>query len=219
LLAVGQATIASAATFSNPAAITINDSSSMSCTLPTDQALASPYPSQIQVSGLGSVSDVNVTLNGFSHTASADVRVLLVGPHGQTTLLMHEVGGGTNSASNATLTFDDAAAGTIPPGPIPTGTYKPSQFSNGCHYPPSLSFPGPAPAGPYGTALAAFNATDPNGAWGLYVVDDQNVDVGSFSGGWSLDISPAPAPAPHKKCKKHKKHAASIAKKHCKKKK
>jgi subtilisin-like proprotein convertase family protein len=82
-----------------------------------------------------------------------------------------------------------------------------------------LSFPSPAPPGPYGTSLAGFNGTNPNGAWSLYVVDNFEVDTGSIAGGWNLDV--AAPPAAHKKCKKHKKkHSAESAKKKkCKKKK
>src|SRR4051794_559874 len=85
---------AAAATFSNPAAITINDSPG-DCDV-ANQGPADPYPSAIQVSGQsGSITDANVTLTGFSHSYPADVRILLVGPHGQTTDLMDEAGGST----------------------------------------------------------------------------------------------------------------------------
>jgi hypothetical protein len=57
------------------------------------------------------------------------------------------------------------------------------------------NFPAPAPAGPYAAALSAFNGTDANGAWSLYVFDDGPGDVGSFAGGWSLTISTAGAAA------------------------
>jgi hypothetical protein len=216
---------AAAATFTSAGAITINDSSTATCPPdPVDQALASPYPSQIPVSGLGSASDVNVTLNGFSQTNPPDVRVLLAGPRGQTTQLMSDAGG-SSDVSNATITFDDAASDVLPD-PIVSGTFKPSQEDTGCATPTSnLPFPSQAPGGSYGSTLAGFNGTDPNGTWSLYVVDTFIGDVGSISGGWSLNITAPPLPAPsppHKKCKKHKKkhHSAGVAKKKkCKKKK
>ena len=76
--------LAGAATFSNSGTITINDTAA-TCV----GAEATPYPSTISVSGLsGTITDVNVTLTGFSHTAPSDVALLLVGPQGQNTILM-----------------------------------------------------------------------------------------------------------------------------------
>jgi subtilisin-like proprotein convertase family protein len=209
---------AAAATFTNPGAIAINDSSTFICPPDTvNQAPATPYPSQIPVSGLGAASDVNVTVNGFSHTSPPDVRMLLVGPQGQSTQLLSDAGAAAD-ATNLTITFDDSAP-TVVPNPMVSGTFKPSQENTGCTTPMSgLSFASPAPPAPYGTSLAGFNGSDPNGAWSLYVVDNFQLDTGSISGGWSLDIAAPPAPT-HKKCKKHKKkhHRAAAAKKKCKK--
>jgi subtilisin-like proprotein convertase family protein len=182
--------LASAATFSNAGTITINDATA-NCV----SQQATPYPSTIDVSGLtGTVTDVNVTLTGFSHTSPGDVNVLLVGPGGQSTLLM--AGNGfAFSVSGADLTFDDAAAQSLGDGQIVSGTYKPSTgtvWTSVCSEPP---FPSPAPGGPYGSpSLSVFNGTDPNGTWSLYVVDDFPADVGSISGGWSLDITAGETP-------------------------
>jgi uncharacterized repeat protein (TIGR01451 family) len=38
-------------------------------------------------------------------------------------------------------------------------------------------------------ALAAFNGTDPNGTWSLYVADDSTGDAGSIVSGWSLNLA------------------------------
>jgi Ca2+-binding RTX toxin-like protein len=65
---------------------------------------------------------------------------------------------------------------------ITSGTYRPTDYQVGD------TFPTPAPAGPYGTALSAFNGTNPNGAWQLFVQDDTGWDSGSIAGGWSLTI-------------------------------
>jgi subtilisin-like proprotein convertase family protein len=198
LLAVGatsvlMASAAEAATFSNTAPITINDPTA-DCTV-AEQGLADPYPSPIQVSDQsGSISDANVTITGFSHTYPADVRILLVGPHGQTTDLMDEAGG-TSQVADLTLTFDDAAADPVPD-PAVSGTFKPTQAANACTFDQNDDYPPPAPAGPYATDLSGFNGTDPNGTWSLYVVDNALVDTGSISGGWSLDLAGV-APAPH----------------------
>jgi subtilisin-like proprotein convertase family protein len=181
--ALGLAPAASAATFSNNEGITINDSADCS------GGAADPYPSPITVSDLGSsVTDVNVTISGLSHTVPDDVGLLLVSPAGQSTILMTD-SGGLNGVSGIDLTFDDAASGFLPEDSLLTsGTYLPSrgETSWGCLAPES--FPGTAPAGPYGTSLSVFNSSDPNGTWNLYVIDDSPVDVGSITG-WSLDIS------------------------------
>ncbi len=148
----------------------------------TTSGPASPYPSSIVVSGLsGTIVDVNVTLNGYSHTFPDDVDVLLDAPFGPDVLLMTQAGGATDAVS-VDLTFDDAAAATLPNGgPIVSGTFLPSNFSTWSGTPP-------APAGPHATALSALNGTDPNGAWHLYVYDQFAADTGSISGGWSIDV-------------------------------
>ena len=190
------ASTASAATFSNTdGPITINDAvDSCSDIAPqqqqTDAGTATPYPSQIAVSGLASsVSDVDVTLTGLSHTFADDVSVLLVGPEGQKTILMADTGGSSRLVG-VNLTFDDAASGTVPDtGQISSGTYQPTLGiqNSSCIFP--ASFPGLAPPGPYGSpSLSVFDGTNPNGSWQLYVIDDAIGDVGSISG-WSLDIT------------------------------
>lgn len=109
---------AQAQTFSNPAPITINDGQP-----------ASPYPSTVQVSGVsGAITDVNVTLRGFSHTYPDDVDVLLVGPQGQTVVLVSDVGF-TRDVNGVTLTLDDEAADSLPDeSQISSGTFKPTNF-------------------------------------------------------------------------------------------
>jgi subtilisin-like proprotein convertase family protein len=184
---------AGAATFSNTAPVTINDPS-LDCDV-TGQGPGSPYPSPIQVSDqTGSITDASVTITGFTHSYPADVRILLVGPHGQTTDLMDEDGGGTD-VSDLTVTFDDAAADPVPD-PLVSGTFKPTQHANGCGFDQTSDYPAPAPANPYGTDLSGFNGTDPNGTWSLYVVDNALMDTGSISGGWSLDLAGV-TPAQH----------------------
>jgi uncharacterized repeat protein (TIGR01451 family) len=46
-----------------------------------------------------------------------------------------------------------------------------------------------APAPPYGSTLAALNGGNPNGAWSLFVLDDQSPDSGVISNGWSLTLT------------------------------
>ena len=124
-----------------------------------------------------------MTLTGISHTYPDDLDVLLVGPGGQKVILMSDSGGGAD-LNNVTLTFDDAAASNLADSTaILSGTFKPTNFATGD------SFPAPAPAGPYGTAVSTFSGLDPNGTWSLYVLDDAAIDSGSIAGGRSLKFT------------------------------
>ncbi len=146
-----------------------------------------PYPSSILVSGLtnlqGSnllVGKVTVTLNGFAHTFPSDVNVLLASPSGQELILMGHTGG-PYSATNLTLTFDDAATQSLPAGQLVSGTYLPTD------YPPVDLFPELPPASA-ASVLALFDGTSPNGYWSLYVYDDTPGNAGVIAGGWSLGL-------------------------------
>jgi subtilisin-like proprotein convertase family protein len=140
----------------------------------------------------GVVSKVTATVSNLNHTFPSDIRILLVNPAGQDTILMSGAGG-SSSVTNVTLTFDDAAAFSLPgssqlnfvavPNQIVSGTFKPTNFG------PGVNFPSPAPAGPYVASLAALNGATPNGSWALYVLDDSPGDSGNIAGGWSLDIA------------------------------
>jgi len=155
-----------------------------------DNGPASPYPSRVSVQNLsGNVTDVNLALYGYSHTFPDDVGVLLVGPQGQKSLLMSDVGGRL-PVSNQNLGFDDESSLSLPDeGQIADSTqYKPTQGTN-VGSPVAPIFPAPAPAGPYAKDLSAFDGTDPNGTWSLYVLDDTAADVGQISGGWDLFIT------------------------------
>ena len=167
----------SSTTFSNNAAIVINDASP-----------ATPYPSSILVSGVnGSAASITVTLTNMSHAYPDDINVLLSGPAGQNVVLMANTGGG-NSISNVTLTFDDSAAGNLPDGgQIVSGTYKPSVYAT------IATFPAEAPPAPYSTALSAYNGSNPNGKWSLFVLDDTGFDSGVIAQGWYLKVTTSSA--------------------------
>ncbi len=162
--------------FTNAAVITIRDTNS-----------ALPYPSSIAVSGFsGVVTNVTVTLWGFNQSWGSDVDVMLVGPAGQKVMLLSDAGSG--NVNNVNLTLSDAAATAVPASNL-TGnsTNQPTNLTDTS--PLDDNFPAPAPAGPYATALAAFNSTAPNGTWSLYVFDDGPGDIGTFAGGWSMTIT------------------------------
>jgi hypothetical protein len=94
-----------------------------------DHAIASPYPSMINISNLvGSVQKVTLTLTNLAHGSPGDIDAVLVSPAQQTTLFMAHAGG-QNAITNVTLTFDDAATNSLPQsGQIISGTNKPSAY-------------------------------------------------------------------------------------------
>ncbi len=139
-----------------------------------------PYPSTISVSGMnGSVSRVTVTLHDLQHTYLSDIDILLLGPQGQSVLLLADVGGNA-SIAGIDLTFDDSA-GSMLTLPVASGTYLPT--NNG-----STAFPEPAPPSPYGSRMDTLNGSNPNGEWKLLLHDDTGLDAGRLDGGWSIHI-------------------------------
>lgn len=186
LISLLAASATQAQTFSNSATITVPGGAPT-----TTSGNADPYPSNVTVSGItGTVTKATVTLTNVNHTFPDDIDILLVSPTGASVILMSDTGGSLDLV-NVNLTFDDAAASQLPDSTqIVSGTYQPTNIGAGD------PFAAPAPAAPYGTTLAVFNGTNPNGNWSLYVVDDLGGDVGSIAGGWSLTLqSPTAASA------------------------
>jgi subtilisin-like proprotein convertase family protein len=147
---------------------------------------AAPYPSDIVVGGIGTnVTDVNLRLEGLSHTYPDDIDMLLVGPQGQNLIFMSDAGL-SGDVVNVELIFDDSAGASLPDsGQITSGTYLPTNYGAGD------TFPAPAPAASAATMLATFNSTNPNGTWSLYINDDVGGDSGSMTG-WCMQIETAP---------------------------
>ena len=155
---------------------------------------ADPYSSDIAVSGLsGTISDLNVKINNFSHSYPDDVVMLLVAPTGENFILQSDVGG-ENTVTNISYTFDDQAAASIgDSGPYPNNNafVKPSSVGSN----EILSAPAPPP--PYNqpapadvaTLKSVFGGLNPNGTWKLFVFDFFAGNSGSIGGGWSLDIT------------------------------
>jgi subtilisin-like proprotein convertase family protein len=149
---------------------------------------ATPYPSTINVSAMGGVvSNVTMTLYGITHQRMRDVDILLVGPAGQKVIVLSDVGPGGLQGS-VTLTLSDAAASPLGTATLVSGTYRPTDITTGD------TFVSPAPAGPYASALSAFNAQSPKGTWSLYVVDDSSGSTGSIAGGWSITLTTMTVP-------------------------
>lgn len=181
-------------TFTNPSSISIPDQGQ------SDNL----YPSPIVVSGLGNVTDVNVTLNGLTHTFPDDVALMLVSPSGAKMVIQSDVGGGTDVTAR-TYTLDDQAASGIPDGgPMPAngGSARPSSVGDDEFFPapapvdcqPAGECPQAAPAGS-ATLNGTFGGTPANGTWNLYVIDCCAGDFGAFNGGWSITITATPGVA------------------------
>jgi hypothetical protein len=178
-------------TFSNIEPITLPDGAPEATSGP-----ANPYPSAITVSGLsGTVTHVTVSLLGLTHSGPTDLDILLVSPASDKNLiLMSDVGGNYPGLSNVTLTFDDAAAASVPRSTLPaSGSYKPTNYDDGRA--DTFYAPAPSPSA-YTTLTGAFGGINPNGVWSLYIVDDNSIDTGELSGGWSLTINTDAGAAP-----------------------
>jgi hypothetical protein len=171
----GTATAGASSTFSNTSAISFPTSGN-----------GSPYPSSLVVGGqFGAIARLTVTLAGFTHLSPADVDVLLVGPMGHTVVLMSDAGA-SSSNTDLTLTFDDSGP-SIGRVALTSGTFRPTNVADDVPstHPCSPTFcesgnddfSAPAPPGPYGSTLAAFNGTAAAGTWLLYVRDDYSHGV------------------------------------------
>jgi len=174
LLAAGMAAQAAVVTLTSSGPITIPFSGS--------QGAASVYPSIINSAVAGALVNVNVTLTRLSHTFPDDLDILLVGPGGQSVLLMSDTGSSLDIV-DVNLTFDDSAANSLGDNSqIVSGTYKPSNYGG------IDIFPAPAPAGPYGSLLSAYNGLAAAGEWRLFIFDDLGGDIGSLAS-WSITLT------------------------------
>jgi subtilisin-like proprotein convertase family protein len=173
---------APAAIFTNSTAITIND-----------EDVATPYPSTINVTGLGgNVTSAKITLNGFSHSFPDDIGVLLQAPSGAA-LLMMDGAGDDPDMNNITFTLVDG--GTVLPNLTAwgAGNWKPTGYFTGDPFDapgPGTTYSHPGPAGGNTATFAStFNGTVANGDWKLYVIDFVAGDDGAISGGWTLELT------------------------------
>jgi subtilisin-like proprotein convertase family protein len=162
-------------------------------TVPEDTSqtngIAGPYPSAIPVQGFkqARITDVNVTLRGFSHGFPRDLDLLLVAPDGRNAVILSDAGidGAGAAVENLTLTLDDEAAASLTNNAaFASGTVRSFNLDTG-----SDAFPAPAPAASENVALSTFDGLNPNGDWQLFVLDDSPGDTGRITNGWSLEIT------------------------------
>lgn len=155
---------------------------------------AAATPAVINIAGYtGTITNITVSLNGFTHTFPDDVGAVFTGPNQNAlkTLLFDGPGNGA-AVSNLNLTFSDSAAATLPDAAnFGSGTYKPGQNE----YDDVFTSPN-IPAGPYATNFSAFNGTNPNGDYTLYLEDFVQGDAGTINS-WQITvfgITPVPEP-------------------------
>jgi hypothetical protein len=187
--------------YSAPPAITINTSAfcaSAQCiaTATCTSGLGTCYPSSISVAGgPTTISKVTATLLGIFHRHPDDVDVALQGPTGTSVMLMSDAGG--DFTVDQDMSFDDLGVALPDTADITAlaGPYKPTGYANNNTSCPDISVgQTPAdqfPSGPssFGANLGAFNNTNGNGTWSLYVVDDCAGGAGAIGSGWSLALS------------------------------
>lgn len=142
-----------------------------------------PFPATVEVTGVSSITDLNVTITGLTHTWSADLHFMLRAPNGTMAYLMGRAGGG-NRWQNNNVTFDDQASYFVPDSVnLGSMTVRPTvnTFLSVDPY-----------SGVSNTSLGVFNGftgSDVNGTWSLFSYDQVPSDSGSFSS-FSLSITP-----------------------------
>ncbi len=151
----------------------------------------------IDVSGLTYgqlITGVSMTMIGLQHTWLLDFDIMLMAPGGQNLMVMSDVMGSLNSAYSD-VTFSDAGLDILPSNSgfgldLESGTYRPFAPNTT----ETLATFG-LPDGPVSHATGdgvvsfatAFNGTNPNGQWTLYLEDNFFSDSGSMAA-WSLTI-------------------------------
>lgn len=180
---ISLASYAQTATYSNNSVITVIDNSP-----------ASAYSSDIIVSGFtGTISDVGVVINKFTHAAPSDVAICLESPTGVKMLLQDAQWGAP--ANDITYMISDLGTSQVGVYDLPSnGTYKPTANSalvsfNAPGPGSSYANPGPAASGS-ATMASTFGSVTANGTWKLWIIDISSGDAGTINGGWDLIINP-----------------------------
>jgi hypothetical protein len=163
---------------------------------------ANHYPSSIVVSGIpGTVTNATVTLINLGSSSGDDIDMVITGPNGQRVMLMSDAcGENPNTLTNEDWTFDDSAPTFLSNnGPCASNqqaSFKPSNYLGSGPEPDDLS-KGGGPAPPYVNALSFFDGSTPDGAWNLFVMDDNEIGyVGFDIKAWALTLEVQPPVTP-----------------------
>jgi subtilisin-like proprotein convertase family protein len=167
----------------HPNFVGIPDSASVPITLPDNAQPPSNYPSTVTLSGLRhSITSLRVTIV-LTHTFPGDVDILLVGPGGQTCMVMSDCLGDTDLV-DVGIDFTNTSVTPLPdvtvPPPLADIDYAATDNDSSTDLFPAGGSP-PPPVGPYPEDLNVFLGSDPNGVWRLYARDDGLPDAGSIT--------------------------------------
>lgn len=161
LLAICAATLT--ATFAAQAAVV-----TVSTTTPVAICDLCTVDSTINVTGHGTLTDLNLTIFSLTHTYDSDLAMWLISPTGTSVQLFNHRGGSGDNLINTV--FDDQAATAVGSGAAPfTGSFRAEQL------------------------LSAFNGQDIFGTWTLRVADQVSQDRGSLNN-WGLQLTTVPEP-------------------------
>jgi hypothetical protein len=150
-----------------------------------DNGAASPYGSTVNVSGMrGQVIDVNLILRNVSHQRPEDISVML-SHAGRSTVVMRDAGGDT-ALRNTNIVLDNDASENLPSSAPIVGNRAYFPQDHDAANPP---FGGGAPSSndASGEYLEFFNGATANGAWTVWVRDNQ-APIGGSIDGWQLEI-------------------------------
>jgi len=168
---------ARAGALSNPTPITI-----------VDNANASLYPSTIVVPGSGAITNVSVSLIGFTHPRVSDLTVLLVAPSGRKIQMLAHAPGAASALSF--LAISDAGR------PVAGDQFLKVPYR--CTLIPGPEvMPAPAPGLPYDTSFASLIGEEGGGTWSLFVRDNVSGQAGLIAGGWTLSLNEQPISPVH----------------------
>ena len=126
------------------------------------------FSTVISVPDIFSITDVNITLNGLTHTYFNDLYVVLA--HGADEVILFKQQG-TGADPNGSFTFDDEAANPVSAITIAGGSFRPFQ------------------------PLSNFDGASSTGSWTLRFEDAGPGDTGNL-GSWTLSLSSPAIPEP-----------------------
>jgi hypothetical protein len=156
------------------------------------------FPQSLEVSGLSDpIAEIRISFLGLTHETPGDIDALLVGPGGQTVMLMSDTGEPAISpeVTDLQLDFRDGASPLPQTQKLVSGAFAPTNYVGFGEIPEMDQItPNPPPLGPYGATFSVFNGSNPNGTWTLYIQDDRDDDSGALSR-WSLTVTTVPEPS------------------------